>query len=142
MGKTCEVCGRRSAMYVCQDCGRETCGPCFDGVGWICVECSQKAKPSTAPRREEEILPRVAIASPVNFFLVSFIIILIGMLLMMLGSVRSGPTSGGAVIFIGPIPIIVGAGPQAGWAIGLAVILTIIGFAFFFLNRRKWRENY
>lgn len=45
--------------------------------------------------------------------------------------------SGAVVIFVGPIPIILGAGPYSFYAIALAVVLTIVGFVVFFLMRRQ-----
>ena len=48
-----------------------------------------------------------------------------------------GPTSGGVVILIGPIPIILGNGPESSWLILLASIITAIMLAAFLLTRRK-----
>jgi uncharacterized membrane protein len=65
--------------------------------------------------------------------------ILIGMILMMAASMTQGQgvTSGGAVILIGPIPIILGSGPESGWLILLGALITVIAFAAFLLTRRK-----
>jgi len=65
--------------------------------------------------------------------------ILIGMILMMIASLTQGGgiTSGGAVILIGPIPIILGSGPESTWLILLAVIITMVALAAFLLSRRK-----
>jgi uncharacterized protein (TIGR00304 family) len=41
---------------------------------------------------------------------------------------ENSSVSGGLIIFVGPIPMILGSGPYAVFAILLAVILTIIGF--------------
>jgi len=41
-----------------------------------------------------------------------------------------------SVIFIGPIPIVFGAGPNVSLALLLAVILTIVGFVVFFWLRK------
>jgi uncharacterized membrane protein len=47
-------------------------------------------------------------------FLASFALLFIGMVVMMIASFTQGhgTTSGGAVILIGPIPIILGNGPR------------------------------
>lgn len=65
--------------------------------------------------------------------------ILIGMILMMAASMTQGQgvTSGGAVILIGPIPIILGGGPESGWLILIGAIITVIAFVAFLLTRRK-----
>jgi uncharacterized membrane protein len=65
--------------------------------------------------------------------------IAIGMLLMVVGSFTGsgGGVSGGAVIFIGPIPIILGSGPYSMAMIALAAILTVFALAFYLLFRRK-----
>ncbi len=44
--------------------------------------------------------------------------------------------SGGAIIFVGPIPIVLGAGPYSLFAVVVAAVLTVIGFAVFFWMRR------
>ena len=41
-----------------------------------------------------------------------------------------------AIIFIGPIPIVVGAGPNSIWAFILAVAVTIVGVILFLLLRK------
>jgi len=65
--------------------------------------------------------------------------IAIGMLLMVFGSLTGsgGGISGGAVILIGPIPIILGAGPYSVAMILLAAILTVFALAVYLLLRRK-----
>jgi len=65
--------------------------------------------------------------------------IVLGMILMMIASLTQGGgiTSGGAVILIGPIPIILGSGPQSTWLILVAVTITIIAVAAFLISRRK-----
>jgi len=44
---------------------------------------------------------------------------------------------GGAVILIGPIPIILGVGPYSTVMIGLALVLTIFAVLFYFLLRKR-----
>lgn len=70
-------------------------------------------------------------------FFIAFAMIFIGMVLMAVGSLSNiGSISGGAVILIGPFPVILGAGPYSAVLIGLAIILTIFALAFYFLIRR------
>ena len=57
---------------------------------------------------------------------------------MTIGSL-SGPSgvSGGAVILIGPIPIVLGTGPYSVTLIAIAVVLTIFALVFYFVLRRR-----
>lgn len=65
--------------------------------------------------------------------------VLVGMILMAVASLTQGQgvTSGGAVILIGPIPIILGGGPESTWLILLGAIITVIAFVAFLFGRRK-----
>jgi uncharacterized membrane protein len=72
-------------------------------------------------------------------FLASFALVFIGMVVMMIASFTQGhgTTSGGAVILIGPIPIILGNGPESTWLIASAAIITVIALVASLLARRK-----
>jgi uncharacterized membrane protein len=63
----------------------------------------------------------------------------VGFIVIMVSALLSGDAnvSGGALIFVGPIPVIIGAGTDAFLAIVLAAVLTIIGFIVFFWMRKK-----
>jgi uncharacterized membrane protein len=51
-----------------------------------------------------------------------------------------GSGSVGGVILIGPIPIVFGAGPDAGWLIAVGAVLSVISIVLFLvLNRRARR---
>jgi len=83
-------------------------------------------------------------AAPMRFgvanllFLLAFAAVFIGVLLVALGSMANpGSMSGGAVILIGPIPIILGGGPYSFELIGLAVVLTIVAAVLFLIMRRR-----
>jgi uncharacterized membrane protein len=122
--KACEVCGKHVARYVCQECGREVCELCFESSFWVCSSCYERLG-KEAPR----IFPW---SIPLKLFLLGFILIFIGVVLMVIAAVFSGAYNVGAVVFIGPIPIILGAGPQSFLVIMLAVALTILGVILFF----------
>ena len=68
-----------------------------------------------------------------------FILMLVGMIVLIFATFVQGniDISGGGIVFIGPIPIIFGAGPNAFLTILLAAILTITGFIVFFWMRKK-----
>jgi len=73
-----------------------------------------------------------------RLFLIAFAAIFIGVLLITLGALfNAGTVSGGAIVLIGPIPIILGTGPYSFAVIGLAAALTILSLAVFFLMRRR-----
>ncbi len=99
---------------------------------WLCTRC----EPTGPPEVKRP-------ASPYSFglswiFFASFVMILAGMILMALASFTQGQvTSGGAVILVGPIPIILGSGPESTWLIVLGTIFTIATLAFFLLSRRN-----
>jgi uncharacterized membrane protein len=83
-------------------------------------------------------------ALPGGFFrwvILGIALILVGLLLILLASsIFSGSGSVGVVIFIGPIPIVFGSGPDKIWLILIGVIITVITLAAFFgINRRYKR---
>jgi uncharacterized membrane protein len=72
-------------------------------------------------------------------FFASFALVFIGMVVMMIASFSQGhrAASSGVVILIGPIPIILGSGPESTWLIALAAIISIIALVVFLFTRRK-----
>ncbi|MUN30045.1 TIGR00304 family membrane protein [Sulfuracidifex metallicus] len=72
-----------------------------------------------------------------RLILVGFLVIFLGFILVIAGSLTSAPSAGvGGVVLIGPIPIFFGEGPSsyAGDFVVLGIVLTIIAVAFFLLN--------
>jgi len=129
----CEICGVQEARYVCRRCGKRVCAKDFLPGRWLCTSC----EPITRTKAPE---PAGVFPVGVSWIIfASFAMVLIGMILMMIASMTQGQgvTSGGAVILIGPIPIILGGGPQSGWLILLGAIITVVAFAAFLLARRK-----
>lgn len=80
---------------------------------------------------------------PMRLFLFGFLLIVAGVIVIMASAFLSGDVSVsvGGLVFVGPIPVIVGAGPDAFFAIILAAVLTVIGFIVFFWVRRRFREG-
>ena len=76
--------------------------------------------------------------TPVWLFLVGFALMFVGVSILFVAATLQGNVdiSGGGVIFVGPIPVIFGAGSHAYLVIFLAAVLTIIGFIVFFLMRK------
>jgi len=70
--------------------------------------------------------------------LIAFAAIFIGALLLTLGSMQSiGSTSGGAIILIGPIPIILGGGPYSFELVAAAMVLTVVAIVVYLLVRKR-----
>jgi uncharacterized membrane protein len=78
-----------------------------------------------------------------RLFLFGFLLIFAGVIVIMASAFLSGDVnvSGGGLVFVGPIPIILGAGTDAFLAIILAAVLTVIGFIVFFWIRKQFSEG-
>jgi uncharacterized membrane protein len=79
---------------------------------------------------------------PSRFFLLfvaGFVLVFIGVLVVIaaLALGGNGSANTGIVIFIGPFPIVLGAGPDAAWLILMGVILAAISVVLFVVMRRK-----
>jgi uncharacterized membrane protein len=92
----------------------------------------------TEPQPQEAATSSLA----VKLFLFGFVLMFAGAIILLFSALsgEEGAVSGGVIIFVGPIPIILGAGPYASLAIVLAAVLTIIGFILFFWMRRRVRS--
>jgi uncharacterized membrane protein len=68
-----------------------------------------------------------------------FVVVLAGVIVLVAATFLSGggSESYGIVIFIGPIPIVIGSGPEAPWLILFAAILASLSIAFFLLMYKK-----
>lgn len=71
-------------------------------------------------------------------FFLGFFLMFVGVIVLIVAAALQGGAnaSGAVVIFIGPIPIILGTGSNSSLALLFAVILTIIGFVVFFWLRK------
>jgi uncharacterized membrane protein len=76
---------------------------------------------------------------PLKLFLFGFFLIFAGVIVLVVSALLGGDgtVSTGTLIFVGPIPIILGSGPYSFWAIVLAAALTLVGFLVFFWIRRR-----
>lgn len=126
--KVCQLCGTLASItYVCNLCKRRVCDACFKPEVRVCSECY---------RRLEKGRPLLTV--PMKLFLLGFVLIFLGMIFLMASSVLSGDvqTTTGIVVFIGPIPIMLGTGPYSVFSVLIAAILTVLGIVFFFLLRK------
>ena len=129
----CPICEMRPATHVCQDCGRVACSNCIDPIHLVCSECQAKLRHPSPPL--SSATSRFPLAT--WLFFIAFAVIFIGVLLITFGSAsNSSQFSGGAIILIGPIPIILGSGPYSVALIVLAGVLTIAGLLFLLVLRR------
>jgi uncharacterized membrane protein len=76
-------------------------------------------------------------------FIVGFLMTLIGIIILMVAAMlySGGSASTGVIIFIGPIPIVIGAGPQAGLMVLFSIILAVLSIIIFLIMRRKGSEE-
>jgi uncharacterized membrane protein len=73
-------------------------------------------------------------------FIIGFLMIFAGITILMITAVLSGgQVNFGAIVFIGPIPIVVGVGPEATLIVLLAIILAVLSIIIFLTSRRKVR---
>ena len=72
-------------------------------------------------------------------FIMGIFIIFFGVVVLIVAAVLSGNGSAsfGGFIFIGPIPIIVGGGPEAPSLMAMAVVLAVMGIVTFLIMRRQ-----
>ena len=125
----CELCGKRPAKYVCQECGRRVCQYCFNTYYETCKDCLKSSS---------EHIELLSVERGVNInwmlksMIIGFVIIFLGMLIIIIASLMSiSETSGTFFIFIGPFPIIFGYGPYAPYLLIFGILIFVI-FLFFF----------
>ena len=71
-------------------------------------------------------------------------LVLAGIIILVVSSLELGGSgSVGAVVFIGPFPIVFGSGPDATWLILIGVIIAVISLVVFLAmnNKRYGRLN-
>jgi len=75
-------------------------------------------------------------------FIIGFFIIFVGIIILMVAAVLYGKDSVnfGALIFIGPFPIVVGAGPGATWMVLFAIVLAILSVVMFLIIHREVKK--
>jgi uncharacterized membrane protein len=74
---------------------------------------------------------------------VGFLVILGGIIILAIASSsgHNGSASFGAVIFIGPFPIIVGAGPDAVWMVLFGLAFTVLSIVMLLLAYGKLKKT-
>jgi uncharacterized membrane protein len=75
-------------------------------------------------------------------FVIGFSLFLTGaMIIMVAAALSNGSANFGAVIFIGPFPIVIGVGPEATWMVLFAVVLAVLTVLMFFILRREFEKT-
>lgn len=70
-------------------------------------------------------------------FIIGLFIIFTGIIILVVAAMLSdGSINFGAVIFIGPFPIVVGAGPEATWMVLFAIILAVLSIIMLLVSSR------
>lgn len=77
-----------------------------------------------------------------RFFLlliIGFLIVFAGIIIVMVAAILfgSGSVNFGAIIFIGPFPIIIGAGPEATWMVLFGIILAVLSIIMFVIMNKR-----
>lgn len=134
--KLCDVCGKRAARYVCQECGRIVCERCIESYSWLCSECY---------RKEMGIEPDVEMKISFPFtkmFVLGFILMFVGSIILVFASLLYGlKASLGGFILIGPLPIVFGFGEYSIPLIILGLALTVICIVAFILLGRHYNTK-
>ena len=72
-----------------------------------------------------------------SFLLLGIALVFVGVAVLVVAAVLGGSGSVTDVIFIGPILIVFGAGPDSAWLILISLIVAALSVAVFVLSRRR-----
>jgi uncharacterized membrane protein len=72
-----------------------------------------------------------------NLIILGIALIFVGIVVVVVASVVLWSGSFGAVIFIGPFPIVFGLGPNATWLILIGIILSVVSVIIFVVMNRR-----
>jgi len=92
---------------------------------------------------EDDLGEGIAVSSRFFTFLtLGLALIFIGVVIIVVASIALGGGSGsvGGVIFIGPIPIVFGSGPDSVWLILISLVITVISLTLFIVLIRRARR--
>jgi uncharacterized membrane protein len=86
-----------------------------------------------------------AVETSSKFFLLliaGIIIVFVGIAVILITTVFSsgGSTSAGVIIFIGPFPIVIGAGPDVTWIVLFSIILAVLSVVVFLIMNKRVRR--
>lgn len=77
------------------------------------------------------------------FLILGFILVFAGVIIVLVAAALSGGGSAsfGGVIFIGPFPIVIGAGPEASLMVLFGIILAVLSVIVFLVMRGRIRGS-
>jgi uncharacterized membrane protein len=91
----------------------------------------------------ETVEEGVNVSSRLFLLLISgFVLVAVGIIIILIAAVlfSGGSASGGAVIFIGPFPIVIGAGPDVTLIILFSIIIAVLSVVVFLVMNRRVRR--
>jgi uncharacterized membrane protein len=76
------------------------------------------------------------------FLILGFFLVVVGIIVILIATVlySGGSASAGAVIFIGPFPIVIGAGPDVTWIVLFSIIIAVLSIVVFLVMNRRIRK--
>jgi uncharacterized membrane protein len=95
-------------------------------------------------KSQENAEEGVTVSSRLFLFLVlGFVLVFIGIIVVFIATVLygGGSASAGAVIFIGPFPIVIGAGPDVTLIVLFSIILAVLSVVVFLVMNRRLRRS-
>lgn len=131
----CDICGKFAAvLQTCRLCKRRVCEEHFKYQEGICSQCHSRL--GVAARGTEETSLS---ATLLKLFFLGLLLMFVGVIVLIAAALVGGGESSistGVVIVVGFIPIVIGSGPYAFYAILMAVVLAIISFVAFVWMRK------
>lgn len=132
----CDICERlAAALQTCKLCKRRVCEEHFKYQEGICSQCHGRLSLATRGTEEASVS-----ATPFKLFFLGCLLMFLGVIVVVVAALMGGGESSvstGVVIVVGFIPIVIGSGPYAFYAILIAVVLTMISFAVFVWMRKQ-----
>ena len=77
------------------------------------------------------------------FLILGFVLVFVGIIVILIATVLygGGSVNLGAVIFIGPFPIVIGAGPDVTWIILFGIIMAVLSIVLLLVMNRRIRRS-
>ena len=99
---------------------------------------------SADEENRETVEEGITVSSRLFLFLIlGFVLVFIGIIVIFIATVLygGGSASAGAVIFIGPFPIVIGAGPDVTLIVLFSIILAVLSVVVFLVMNRRLRRS-
>jgi len=132
----CDICGKlTAALQTCRLCKRRVCEEHFKHQEGMCSQCYSRLSLTTRGTEEASLS-----ATPLRILLLGLLLMFVGVVVLVVAALMGGGESSvstGVVIVVGFIPIVIGSGPYAFFAILIAAVLKIISFAVFVWMRKQ-----